>query len=120
MLRGDETTATAHLERVDALALLDLAFTWRWELRGIALRARMEPARADELRDLARARGCRKYEALALAALGRAEEAAAVARPLGSDLLLTHVAPVAEARAAAERVAARLPAELRKTYVLRG
>ena len=103
-----------------SLALLDLAFTWRWELRGIALRARMEPARADELRDLARARGCRKYEALALAALGRAEEAAAVARPLGSDLLLTHVAPVAEARAAAERVAARLPAELRKTYVLRG
>jgi DNA-binding SARP family transcriptional activator len=120
LLDGDDAGATDRLVAVGSLCGRDLPFEWRWELRLLDLRSRLEPARAEEAYEQARARGCRKYEALALMRLGRRDEAAAIARVLGSDLLLAEVAPPDEAGAAVDRVAAGLPAPLREGFVARG
>jgi len=117
---GDADEATRQLDATDALLGLDLPFERRWELRLAELRSLLDPPRAEALLDLARLRGTRKYEALALAALGHRAEAAAVARPLGSDLLIARVAPEAEARAAADRVVVGLPQELRASFMTSG
>jgi hypothetical protein len=56
----------------------------------------------------------------ALVAGDQAEAAARVAGRAGSDYLLAQVAPPAQARAALERIAAALPAELRPAFLARG
>ena len=81
-----------------------------------------QAAFADQERalELARTYGSAKYQALALARLGRRPEAAELAGACGSDYLLAQVAPPAQARAASERIAAGLPAELRLSFLENG
>jgi hypothetical protein len=74
---------------------------------------------AEGLLALARTHGSAKYQALALARLGRRPEAAEVAAASGSDYLLAQVAPPAQARAAVDRIAAALPPELRPAFLQR-
>jgi tetratricopeptide (TPR) repeat protein len=118
LLGGDEAGAAALL---DGLPDIDaLPFGWRTELRHLAVRSRVEPAVAERLLTLARERDAPKYEALALARLGDRAAAAAAAARTGSDLLVAQVAPAPAARAALDRVAARLPAELRPDFLAEG
>jgi len=78
------------------------------------------PASREALLELARTYGSTKYQALALARLGRRPEAAELAAASGSDYLLAQVAPPAQARAAVDRIAASLPPELRPAFLSRG
>ncbi len=84
------------------------------------MRCRLVPEEAELLLQLSRERRSSKYEALALAHLGRHDEAAAAAAATGSDLLLAEVAPAPAARAAFDRLAAALPSELREGFTTRG
>jgi len=93
---------------------------WRALLRQAELASRLDPAVAEDLLAAARSAGSAKYQALALARLGRQQEAAQVAAALGSDYLLAQVAPGPAARAALDRLAAALPAELRAAFLARG
>jgi hypothetical protein len=79
-----------------------------------------DPPAADGLLQQARAYGSTKYQALALARLGRRPEAAELAATSGSDYLLAQVAPPAQARAATDRIAAGLPPELRPGFLEKG
>ncbi|WP_141566622.1 hypothetical protein, partial [Pseudonocardia sp. N23] len=71
---------------------------------------------ADALLTEARLYSSPKYEALALAALGRHPEAALVAARTKSDLVVGMLGSPADRRAATARVAAALPPELRETF----
>ncbi|RTL63436.1 MAG: hypothetical protein EKK42_29065, partial [Pseudonocardiaceae bacterium] len=55
-------------------------------------------------------------EALALAALGRHDEAAQVAARTRSDLVIGMLGSPTDRRTATARIAAALPAELRETF----
>jgi tetratricopeptide (TPR) repeat protein len=105
---GNEAEAARLLERAAALLDRPFAYRWRVELRLAELASRLDPAAAERLLDLAGAYGSAKYRALGLARLGRREQAARVAGPVGSDYLLAQVAPAAAARAALDRMAAAL------------
>src|SRR5207344_984359 len=101
------------LERAGEQLDRPFGYRWRVELRHAELASRLDPPAADGLLQQARAYGSTKYQALALAHLGRRPEAAEVAATSGSDYLLAQVAPPAQARAATDRIAAGLPPELR-------
>lgn len=120
LLAGDETTAAALVDDSGPLLSVWLPFKWRAELRYLDVRCRLVPEEAELLLELSRRRRSAKYEALALAHLGRHGEAVAVAERTGSDLLLVEVAPAPAARAAFHRVAAGLPSELRDGFVTKG
>jgi DNA-binding SARP family transcriptional activator/tetratricopeptide (TPR) repeat protein len=120
LLAGDETTAAGLVEESEPLLSTWLPFKWRAELRYLDVRCRLVPEEAERLLELSVARRSRKYEALALAHLGRHEEAAEAATATGSDLLLAEVAPAPAARAAFDRLAGALPSELRDGFVKRG
>lgn len=120
LLAGDEDRAAVLVTEAEPLLSGWLPFRWRAELTFRNMRCRLVPKEAEELLELARQRGSRKYEALALAHLGRCAEAATVAASTGSDLLVAEVAPLAQARLAFDRVASALPAELREGFVSRG
>jgi DNA-binding SARP family transcriptional activator len=116
LLDGDQAQAAALAAAAAPLLDRRLPFHARAELRHAELRARLEPDRAELLLELARRRQSPKYQALALARLGRREEAVRVALPTGSNLLLAEVAPPEQARAALDRVTRALPAELRTGF----
>jgi DNA-binding SARP family transcriptional activator/tetratricopeptide (TPR) repeat protein len=120
VLAGDPATAVDFLSQIDPLLSRGVAYAWRIELRQLELLARLDPSRAEELRDIARRRGSTKYEALALAHLGRPTQAAAVAVQTGSDWLLAAVATPDEAGQAVVRLAQRLPTELRAEFLAQG
>jgi len=120
MLESDDAGAGARLAEAEALLRTWMPFRWRAELRVVEVASRLEPARAEELLDLARQRNSTKYEALALGRLGRREEAAAVAERTGSSLLVAEVAPAAQARAALQDIAATLPREMRSRFAMHG
>lgn len=120
LLAGDETTAAALVDESEPLLSTWLPFKWRAELRYLDVRCRLVPEEAERLLELSVDRRSRKYEALALAHLGRHDEAAVAALATGSDLLLAEVAPAPAARAAFDRLAAALPTELRQGFVTRG
>jgi hypothetical protein len=120
LLAGDTDTAARRVEDAAPLLSTWLPFKWRAELRHREVRCRLEPDGAEELLLLSRQRRSRKYEALALGHLGRRDEAAVAASATGSDLLLAEVAPGPQARAAFDRLAASLPADLRDGFVTRG
>jgi tetratricopeptide (TPR) repeat protein len=120
LLAGNDDAAAALVAESQPLLSAWLPFKWRAELRYRDVRCSLVPAEAEELLDLSRQRRSRKYEALALAHLGRHEEAAVVAQATGSDLLLADVAPRPQAQAAFDRLAAVLPSELRGGFVTRG
>ncbi len=120
LLDGDEGAAAALVAEAEPLIRVWLPFRWRAELRLIEVASRLEPARAELLLDLARQRGSAKYQALALARLGHREEAAAVAAPTGSALLLAEVAPERQARDALHAMAASLPRDMRSRFATHG
>ena len=120
LLAGDEATADDRITKAGLLLSGWVPFAWRADLRVREMACRLEPKRAEELLDLSRQRRSRKYEALALAHLGRREEAAAVAAATGSDLLVAEVAPPEAARPAFDRLVAALPVELRAPFAERG
>ena len=120
LLVGDEGGAAALVAEADPLIRVWLPFRWRAELRLIEVASRLEPARAELLLDLARQRGSAKYQALALARLGHREEAAAVAVPTGSTLLLAEVAPDRQAKDALQSMAASLPRDMRSRFATHG
>ncbi len=120
LLGGDEGSAYALIEESQPLLNTWLPFKWRAELRYLDVRCRLVPEEAELLLQLSRERRSSKYEALALAHLGRHEEAAAAATVTGSDLILAEVAPAPAARAAFDRLAAALPSELREGFTTRG
>jgi DNA-binding SARP family transcriptional activator len=117
---GDQGEADSLLARAGGQLDRPFGYRWRVELRHAELASRLDPARAEDLLALAADHGSAKYRALALARLGRREEAARIAGPLGSDALLAEVAPAPAARAALDRMAAELPAELRPAFLARG
>ncbi len=120
LLVGDEAGAGDLVAEAEPLIRVWLPFRWRAELRLIEVASRLEPARAELLLDLARQRGSAKYQALALARLGHREEAAAVAAPTGSSLLLAEVAPDRQARDALQAMAASLPRDMRSRFATHG
>ncbi|MEA2972326.1 MAG: hypothetical protein QOG82_784 [Actinomycetota bacterium] len=120
LLVGDEGAAGALVAEAEPLIRVWLPFRWRAELRLIEVASRLEPARAELLLDLARQRGSAKYQALALARLGHREEAAAVAAPTGSALLLAEVAPDRQARDAIQSMATSLPRDMRSRFATHG
>jgi tetratricopeptide (TPR) repeat protein len=120
LLGGDEDSAYALIEESQPLLNTWLPFKWRAELRYIDVRCRLVPEEAELLLQLSRERRSTKYEALALAHLGRHDEAAVAAAATGSDLILAEVAPAPAARAAFDRLAAALPSELRDGFTTRG
>jgi tetratricopeptide (TPR) repeat protein len=120
LLDGDQSQAAALVEAAAPLLDQRLPFHARAELRQAEIAARLEPARAELLLDLARRRQSPKYQALALARLGQREEAVRVALSTGSDLLLAEVASPAQARAALDRIVGTIPVELRSGFAESG
>ncbi|HEX3621722.1 MAG TPA: AAA family ATPase [Acidimicrobiales bacterium] len=120
LMDGDAGAAAALVDQAEELLRIWMPFRWRAELRLVEVASRLEPERAELLRELARDRGSAKYEALALARLGRRAEAAAVADRTGSALLLAEVAPAPQARAALQGIGAGLPREMRSRFVMHG
>ncbi len=105
-----------------ALPMLDrsLPFRPRALLRMLEMRTRLDPSCAEELLVRSRLHSSRKYEALALHHLGRPQEAAEVASVVGSDLITAELGTPAARRAAVDRIAATLPADLRELFATRG
>jgi tetratricopeptide (TPR) repeat protein/energy-coupling factor transporter ATP-binding protein EcfA2 len=120
LVAGDDAEAAGLLERAGEQLDRPFGYRWRVELRHAELASRLDPPAADGLLRLARTYGSVKYQALALARLGRRPEAAELAGACGSDYLLAQVAPPAKARAASDRIAAGLPPELRPGFLARG
>jgi hypothetical protein len=120
LVAGDDAEAAGLLERAGGQLGRPFGYRWRVELRHAELASRLDPPAADGLLRLARAYGSTKYQALALARLGRRPEAAELAGACGSDYLLAQVALPAQARAATERIAAGLPAALRPSFLENG
>jgi DNA-binding SARP family transcriptional activator len=120
LLRDDPGAAAARVAEAEPLIATWMPFRWRAELRFVEVASRLEPARAEELLELARERGSAKYQALALARLGRPHDAAAVAETTGSPLLLAEVAPEPQARAALQGMASALPRDMRSRFVMHG
>ena len=117
---GDDTEAARLLALAGGQLDRPFAYRWRVELRHAELASRLDPPAAEALLGLARTYGSTKYQALALARLDRRPEATALVAASGSDYLLAQVAPPAQARAAVDRIAAALPAELRPGFLERG
>ena len=117
---GDEADAGRWLTELREHETDSVAFGWRIDLHRLEVQTRLDPADAEKLLDLSTERGSAKYRSLALAHLGRRDEAYALAATTGSDLLVAHVAPAEAAEAAAERIALRVPPELRDDFMRRG
>ena len=120
LVAGDDAGAAGMLERAGGQLDRPFGYRWRVELRHAELTSRLDPPAAEALLALARSYGSTKYQALALARLGRRPEAAGLVAATGSDYLLAQVAPPAQARAAVDRIAAALPPELRPGFLERG
>jgi DNA-binding SARP family transcriptional activator/tetratricopeptide (TPR) repeat protein len=120
LLLGDEQSAAATVQAAAPMLNQSLPFRPRAVMRLLEMRSRWEPELAEALLDEARRYSSRKYLALALHALGRPEEARSAAAATGSDLLLGQLGTPAERRAAVDRIAAALPAELRASFVTAG
>ncbi|MBO0848391.1 MAG: transcriptional regulator, partial [Pseudonocardia sp.] len=120
LLLGREEDAAAAVEAAAPMLVPSLPFKPRAEMRLLEMRARWDPEVAHQLLENARRYSSRKYEALALRALGRAEEAGAVAARTGSDLLVAQLGPPADRHVAVYRIGQRLPAELRASFVRSG
>jgi hypothetical protein len=105
-----------------ALPFLDqpLPYRPRARLRLVEMQARFEPARAEELLVLAREYSSPKYQSLAMWHLGSPDEAARIARQVGSDQLLAQVGAPDEAWAAITRLATLLPREDQDRFMTDG
>jgi DNA-binding SARP family transcriptional activator/tetratricopeptide (TPR) repeat protein len=115
-LDGRLDLAAQRVETATALIEHWLPFKWRADLRIREVRSRLRLEDPESLLEAARAAGSVKYQALALHLLGRGEDAAVLARPTGSLLLLGEVGAPDEARDALRRLEARLPRQLRPNF----
>jgi class 3 adenylate cyclase/DNA-binding SARP family transcriptional activator len=120
LLCGDDGEAARWLDELSNTVLASVGFGWRVDLHRLELAARLDPSCGEELLAQATRYGSSKYRALALAHLGRHDDASEVARTTGSDLLVAHVGHGPMAALAAERVAARLTNEHRVQFIERG
>ncbi|WP_028936155.1 ATP-binding protein [Pseudonocardia spinosispora] len=120
LLLGREESAAAAVDAAAPMLERPLPFRPRAAMRLLEMRSRWDPSLAEALRDDARRYSSRKYEALALRALGRPEEARAVAATTGSDLLMAQLGTPAEHQAAISRIAAALPHRLRTSFMAGG
>lgn len=120
IMEGDPDAAVELLDVARGLLTGWLPFRWRAEMRVDELASRVGAESAERLLVNARASGSAKYQALALHLLGSSDEAGVIAATTGSVLLLAEVAPATEARAANERLVARLPRQLREGFIVRG
>jgi tetratricopeptide (TPR) repeat protein len=120
LVAGDEAAAAEFLARAGGQLERPFGYRWRVELRHADLASRLDPPAAGALLELARTYGSAKYQALALARLGRRPEAADLAATTGSDYLLAQVAPPPQARAARDRIAEALPGPLRSGFLKLG
>jgi DNA-binding SARP family transcriptional activator len=120
LVLGDTDSAGAAVEAAVPMLDRSLPFRPRAAMRLLEMRSRFDPTLAEALRDEARSYSSPKYEALALAALGKAELAGQIAARTGSDLLIAQLGTPAERRAATERIARRLPEPLRASFASAG
>ncbi|MHA6796217.1 ATP-binding protein [Pseudonocardia bannensis] len=120
LLLGRDDDAAAAVEAAAPMLDRSLPFRPRAAMRLLEMRSRWDPSQAESLLAEARNYSSSKYEALALARLGRAEEAAAVAGSTGSDLLIAQLGPPDAQRAAVGRIAESLPRELRDSFASGG
>lgn len=114
---GDLTGTSARLAEANDLLNADVPFGWAYRLEHLAIMTTVDRSAAPRLLHAAQEHNARRSLCLALAALGRREEAARLARELEALTLLTRVAPPAEALAIVDVIAAQLPASLRERYV---
>jgi hypothetical protein len=89
-------------------------------MRLLEMRARWDRTQAEALLLEARTHSSKKYEALAWSHLGRPEDAARVAAETGSDLIIATLGAPADRTRAIDRVAAAMPADLRRTFTEAG
>lgn len=120
LLLGREESAGASVAAAVPMLERSLPFKPRAEMRLLEMQSRWQPEVAERLLDHARRFSSRKYEALALRALGHPQDAAAIATTTESDLLIGQLGTPAQRRAAANRIAAGLPVELRESFVVAG
>ncbi|WP_300019386.1 AAA family ATPase [Pseudonocardia sp.] len=116
LLVGRHDDAGARVEAAAPMLEQSLPFRPRATMRLLEMRARFDRSWAEALFEEARTHDSPKYQSLALAHLGRHEAAARVAGRTGSDLLIGRLGAPADRRAARDRIARALPAELRGTY----
>ena len=120
LLEGRDDDAGSRVEEAATLLELSLPFRQRAEMRLLEMQARWRPELAEQLLEHARRFQSAKYEALALAHLGRDAEAAAAARRTASALVVASVCPGTERDPALERIRAGLPPDLREDFTRRG
>jgi len=120
LMLGDEADAARWLSELEEQAADSVAFGWRIDLHRLEVQARLDPSDAEDVLERATEHGSARYRALALAHLGRRDEAHAVAMTTGSDLLVAHTAPSGPAGAARDRLVERLRPELRDAFVVGG
>ncbi|MBP2367842.1 ATP-binding protein [Pseudonocardia parietis] len=120
LLEGRDDDAGSRVEEAATLLELSLPFRQRAEMRLLEMQARWRPELSEQLLEHARRFRSAKYEALALAHLGRAAEASAAARRTSSALVIASVCPGPERDSALERIRAGLPPELRDDFTRRG
>jgi DNA-binding SARP family transcriptional activator/tetratricopeptide (TPR) repeat protein len=115
--QGRDDDAGHLVEQARLLFEQPLPFRARAWLRLLEVEARLDPAVAEELYDRAREFSSPKYEALALAHLGRAEEAAVAASRTGSDLMVAQLGHRSDALTAIEGIGASLPSEMHDRFI---
>ncbi len=116
LLLGRHDDAGARVEAAAPMLERSLPFRPRAAMRLLEMRARFDRTWAEALFDHARQYSSPKYQALALAHLGRSEAAARVAARTGSDLLVSRLGSPTDRTAAHDRIARALPVELRASY----
>ncbi|MDN5747260.1 MAG: tetratricopeptide repeat protein [Pseudonocardia sp.] len=117
LLLGRRADAGARVEAAAPMLELPLPFRPRAVMRLLEMRARLDRTWAEALYEEARVHSSPKYQALALAHLGRDEAAARVAGRVRSDLLVSWLGASVDRGAAGDRIAGALPIELRESYL---
>jgi DNA-binding SARP family transcriptional activator/tetratricopeptide (TPR) repeat protein len=120
LLDGRADEAGAAVEAAAPLLDRSLPFRPRAMMRLLDMQARFDVSAADRLLVEARRYSSPKYEALALAHLGRPVEAADRATATGSDLLVAQLGGPAQRAVARDRIAAALPVDLRTVFTESG
>lgn len=120
LLEGRDDDAGDRVGEAATLLELSLPFRQRAEMRLLEMQARWRPELAEQLLEHARRFQSAKYEALALAHLGRAGEATAAAQRTASALVVASVCPGPDRDRALERIRAGLPPDLREDFTRRG
>ena len=120
LMLGRPDDAALAVEQASPMLERPLPFRPRATMRLVEMRARWDRAEAERLLDVARQYSSPKYAALALAHLGRTDDAARTAAGTRSDLLVAQLGGRADRAAARDRITGRLPAAMRTVFVASG